>query len=83
MNTKKILYLAIPAVLLVVLFLSLRKGEADLSQITTSVHRGTFNAIIFSSGQLESEKSVSIEIPEKLKDRNLRIYELSITDMVE
>lgn len=83
MNTKKILYIAIPAVLLIVLFLSLRKGEADLSQITVSVQRGTFNAIIFSSGQLESEKSVSIEIPEKLKDRNLRIYELTITDMVE
>lgn len=83
MNTKKILYIAIPAVLLIVLFFSLRKGEADLSQITVSVQRGTFNAIIFSSGQLESEKSVSIEIPEKLKDRNLRIYELSITDMVE
>lgn len=83
MTTKKIFYLAIPVVLLIVLYFSLRKGEADLTQITVSVQRGTFNAIIFSSGQLESEKSVSIEIPEKLKDRNLRIYELSITDMIE
>ncbi len=83
MNIKKILFIAIPAVLLIVLFFSLRKGEADLSQITVTVQRGTFKAIIFSSGQLESEKSVSIDIPEKLKDRNLRIYELTITNMVE
>ncbi|MDO9615957.1 MAG: efflux RND transporter periplasmic adaptor subunit [Bacteroidota bacterium] len=83
MNTKRILYIVILAVLLLVLYFSLRKGEADLSQITVSVQRGTFSAIIFSSGQLESEKSESISIPEKLKDRNLRIYELTITDMVE
>lgn len=83
MNTKRIFYIAIPALLLIVLHFSLRKGEADLSQITVNVQRGTFNAVIFSSGQLESEKSESINIPEKLKDRNLRIYELTITDMVE
>ena len=83
MNTKRIFYIAIPAVLLLVLYFSLRKGEADLSQITVNVQRGTFNSVIFSSGQLESEKSESINIPEKLNDRNLRIYELTITDMVE
>jgi multidrug resistance efflux pump len=83
MNTKRILYIVIPAVLLLVLYFSLRKGEADLSQITVNVQRGTFNSVIFSSGQLESEKSESINIPEKLNDRNLRIYELTITDMVE
>jgi multidrug efflux pump subunit AcrA (membrane-fusion protein) len=47
------------------------------------VKRGTFNAFVFSSGQLESEKSESIEIPEKLKDRELRIWELTITHMIE
>ncbi|MBW8332266.1 MAG: efflux RND transporter periplasmic adaptor subunit [Prolixibacteraceae bacterium] len=83
MSTKRIFYIAIPAVLLLVLYFSLRKGEADLSQITVNVQRGTFNSVIFSSGQLESEKSESINIPEKLNDRNLRIYELTITDMVE
>ena len=83
MNTKKILYVAIPVALLIILYFFLRKGETNLTQININVQRGTFNSVIFSSGQLESEKSVSIEIPEKLKDRNLRIYELTITDMVE
>ena len=83
MNTKKILYVAIPAVLLLILYLFLAKGETDPTQITLKVERGTFHSVVFSSGQLESEKSEIVEIPEKLKDRNLRIYELAITDMVE
>lgn len=83
MNRKKILLIAIPAVLLLVFFLVFRKSGTDYSQIITTVKRGTFNALIFSSGQLESEKSESINIPEKLNDRNLRIWELAITHMVE
>ncbi len=83
MNTKRIFYIAIPALLLIILYFTFRKGETDLSQITVNVQRGTFNAVIFSSGQLESEKSESINIPEKLKDRNLRIYELTITHLIE
>lgn len=83
MNTKKIIYVAIPVLLLIVLYFTFRKKETDFAQITVAVERGTFNAVIFSSGQLESEKSESINIPEKLKDRNLRIYELTITDMIE
>lgn len=83
MNKKKLFFVAIPLILMLVLYLSFRKGGDDFSRITTTVERGTFNSIIFSSGQLESEKAESIGIPEKLKDRNLRIYELTITDMIE
>ena len=83
MNTKKIIVVTIAALLLIVLYFFLRKGEKDFSQITVDVKRGTFTAFVFSSGQLESEKSESINIPEKLKDRNLRIWELTITHMVD
>lgn len=83
MNTKKIIVVTIAALLLIVLYFFLRKGEMDFSQITVDVKRGTFTAFVFSSGQLESEKSESINIPEKLKDRNLRIWELTITHMVD
>jgi len=83
MSNKKILIAVFAAILLVILYFSLRKGEIDYSQITVEVKRGSFNAFVFSSGQLESEKSESIEIPEKLKDRELRIWELTITHMIE
>ncbi len=83
MSKKKIIWAVIAFVLLLVLYFSFRKNETDFSQITTGVKRGTFTAFVFSSGQLESEKSESINIPEKLRDRNLRIYELTITHLVE
>jgi len=83
MTSKKILYGVIPVVLLIVLYFFFRKGETDYNQVTTNVKHGAFSSLVFSSGQLESEKSVTIDIPEKLKDRNLRIYELTITHMVE
>lgn len=83
MNNKKILVIAVSAVFLIILYFFFRKGETDFTHITTSVKRGDFTAFVFSSGQLESEKSESINIPEKLKDRNLRIWELTITHMVE
>jgi multidrug efflux pump subunit AcrA (membrane-fusion protein) len=83
MSNKKILLFVIPALLLIILFFFFRKGEIDYNQVTVSVKRGAFNTIIFSSGQLESEKSETINIPEKLKDRNLRIWELAITHMVD
>ncbi len=83
MSNKKILLIAIPAILLITLYFFFRKGETDNNQVTVSVQRGTFNALVFSSGQLESEKSESINIPEKLKDRNLRIWELAITNMID
>jgi multidrug efflux pump subunit AcrA (membrane-fusion protein) len=83
MNNKRILVVAIPAVVLILLYFFLREGEADFNQVTSNVKRGEFSSLIFSSGQLESEKSESIDIPEKLKDRNLRIYELTITHMVD
>lgn len=83
MNNKKIIYGVLPVVLFILLYFFYAKGEPDLTNITVPVERGTFRSVILSSGQLESEKSVNIEIPEKLKDRNLRIYELTITDMIE
>lgn len=84
MNKKKPILIAIfIAVFLMILYFSFRKSGTDNSQVTTSVKRGMFNALIFSSGQLESEKSETINIPEKLNDRNLRVWELAITHMVD
>ena len=84
MNKKKTLVIAIFAILLIlILYFFFRKSDSSTNQLTVKVQRGNFTALVFSSGQLESEKSEMINIPEKLKDRNLRIWELAITDMIE
>ena len=68
---------------ILILYFFFRKSDSSTNQLTVKVQRGNFTALVFSSGQLESEKSEMINIPEKLKDRNLRIWELAITDMIE
>jgi len=84
MNKKKLFVIAIVAILLLlILYFFFRKSDSGLNQLTVKAQRGNFTALVFSSGQLESEKSEIINIPEKLKDRNLRIWELAITDMIE
>ncbi len=83
MKRKQIFYAAIATIALIILFFSFQKKETDFNQIYARVQRGPFESLIFSSGQLESENSENIYIPEKLKDRTLRIYELTITDLVD
>lgn len=83
MSFKKIIWITLAFIILLSIYFVFRKDSQDYSQITTSIKRGTFTAFVFSSGQLESEKSETINIPEKLKDRNLRIWELTITHMVD
>jgi multidrug resistance efflux pump len=83
MSPKKILLISIPIIFILVLFWFYRTKGSDDQLITAKVIRGSFDLIIFSSGQLESEKFEIISVPEKLNDRNLRIYELTITDLVE
>lgn len=80
---KKILLITVPAVLIILLIIFTRKSSSEMNCITAKVSRGAFSSLVFSSGQLESEKSENINIPEKLKDRNLRIWELAITDMID
>ncbi len=81
---KKVIALIVVAILLVVIgFSYLKKQSNSTNYITTKVERGDFEVLVFSSGQLEAQNSEDILMPEELKDRMLRIYEIKITDIVE
>ncbi len=83
MKNKKILLITIIPLLLIVGYLILQSSDQTVSDIRVEVERGPFEIQIYSSGELESENSENITIPEKMKDRNLRIYELTITDLID
>lgn len=74
---------AILAVIVVfaILLLSGRSGES--LYITSEVQRGPFEVLVYSSGQLEAQNSENITVPDNLRDRSIRIYEIKITDLVE
>lgn len=84
MNRKQII-IALSGIVfvLVVIIVFFNSNDDEEKLITAKVMRGPFQIQIYSSGQLESENSTDIGIPEKMKDRSLRIYELAITDLIE
>jgi len=83
MNKRYLLTAAIAITVLVAAFFILTQTKSETLTITTSVQRGPFKVLVYSSGQLEAQNSENITIPENLRDREIRIYEITITDLVE
>lgn len=83
MNRKSWLITISVIAILILAFLLVPKTKTETDTLTTKVQRGPFEILVYSTGQLESENSDNILIPEKLKDRQTRISYLTITDLVE
>lgn len=84
MNRKILIIVTIAiAMSSVIFFTQFRSDKSSENLITATVKRGPFEVRIFASGQLESENSLDISAPDEMKDRNLGIYELTITDLIE
>ncbi len=70
--------------LLVAAFFILSSRSSDEgTRVSTTVQRGPFEIPVYTSGQLEAENSVQIVMPSELSSRNVRIWEINITDIVE
>ncbi|GAO31791.1 macrolide-specific efflux protein macA precursor [Geofilum rubicundum JCM 15548] len=53
------------------------------THIQVEVQRGPFTAEVYSTGQLQAENATFIEVPAELSSRNIRVYEIQVTDLVE
>ncbi len=51
--------------------------------VTTNVLKGDFQTLVYSTGQLQAERSVSINAPSELSARLINIYEIKVTDLIE
>lgn len=51
--------------------------------IVSKVKRGEFQSLVYSTGQLQAEKSVSINVPNELGARSINIYEIKVTQIIE
>ncbi|MCK5729971.1 MAG: HlyD family efflux transporter periplasmic adaptor subunit [Draconibacterium sp.] len=83
MNRKHWLTTIVVAAILLFAYFVFSKPKDETFAITTTVLKGPFEILVYSTGQLESENSDNILIPEKMKDRQTRISRLTITDLVE
>ncbi|MFV0505994.1 MAG: efflux RND transporter periplasmic adaptor subunit [Bacteroidales bacterium] len=70
------------AVITVSYFLFFGEKENKSGNLTYTVEYGDMDVLVYASGQLESQNSENITVPNELGNRDIRIYEISITDIV-
>ena len=83
MNRKLWLTTIIVIAVLLIAYIVFPSSKNEVSQITSPVIKGPFEVLVYASGQLEAQNSENITIPQSLRDRDVRIYELKITDLIE
>ena len=83
MNRKRIIIFSGIALLVLISLLIFSTKKDTGTILTTIAKKGSFDMLVYSSGGLESENSTNIMAPDKFQDRSLRIYELTITNLVD
>ena len=83
MNRKLWLTTVIVIAVLLIAYFVFSRSETESITISTTVSKGPFEILVYASGQLEAQNSENISVPESLRDRDIRIYEIKITDLVE
>jgi multidrug efflux pump subunit AcrA (membrane-fusion protein) len=68
--------------LILIIFFSLIRKTGE-EEITCTVKKGAIEVKVHTSGQLESENSENIVLPNVLSTQNVRVYEIKITDLIE
>ncbi|MGQ7868208.1 efflux RND transporter periplasmic adaptor subunit [Sunxiuqinia sp. sy24] len=83
-KNKKLLIRGIPVlvVLVVALFFLLEETVVSGGK-NYVVKNGSLDAVIESVGEVKGEKATEINIPMEMRDRDLRIWQVKIVDMVE
>jgi len=79
-NKKYIVGIAAVAVIGLVIFILLRiKPENDKNY---KVKRGNLEVVVNCKGEVKGEKYTEINLPEEVRDQQLRIYQLKIVDVI-
>lgn len=78
-----IIITAVVLVLLTLFFIISKKSGTASTQLEITVSKGDFESLAYATGQLQASQSVSINVPEELSSRRLRIYEIKVTSIVD
>ncbi|MGV8829756.1 MAG: efflux RND transporter periplasmic adaptor subunit [Breznakibacter sp.] len=75
---------AVMVVILAIGFLIINKKRGNTgTEIEVPVIKGEFESLVYATGQLQASQSVSINVPDELSSRRLRIYEIKVTHIVD
>ncbi len=80
---KRILYTIIAFIIIFISYKATFKPTYSSTSITTKVQKGDFESLVYSTGQLQAEKSVSINAPSELSGRYINIYEIKVTKLID
>jgi len=80
---KRIIVFSIAIAAITGAFFLLSGSKESVSYISVAAQKGPFEVLVYTTGQLEAENSENILAPEELGGRNVRIYEIKITDLIE
>ena len=81
-KNKKLLIWGVPAILFLGLLIFFTLENEVVSSKSYVVKTGALDAIIESVGEVQGEKATEVNIPMAIRDRELRIWEIKIVDMV-
>src|SRR5688572_2520524 len=77
---KKILFISIGAVALIVILVFAFKKKPQQKEMYTTVKKGGFEVIVTTTGELRAKNETEINIPTEI--RSLGIYQIKITDLI-
>jgi HlyD family secretion protein len=80
---KRIIVFSIAIAVITGAFFLLSGSKESVSYISVTAQKGPFEVLVYTTGQLEAENSDNILAPEELGGRNVRIYEIKITDLID
>lgn len=81
---RKIHYVLIAIALVagVLIMKKVRSTQSDATPLYYTVEKGNLDFYVYATGNLEAEQSTNVDAPSSVFDRDLRIWEIAITDLV-
>ncbi|TRX71905.1 efflux RND transporter periplasmic adaptor subunit [Carboxylicivirga sp. M1479] len=83
MNRKIIIITSCVLVAIVLLVILIPQTQQTKTYLTTKVQNGPFSSMVYSTGQLQTENSELIVLPKEMSSRNIDLYEIKVSHIIE
>jgi len=81
LTKKQIIIIGLVSITIIALLVF--SGKKHEGNITTTVQRGAFNGIVYTSGQLQAKQSITINAPSQMSAPQIQLNDIKITSLIE
>ncbi|MGQ1786855.1 MULTISPECIES: efflux RND transporter periplasmic adaptor subunit [unclassified Saccharicrinis] len=82
-NVNRLIIACLIVTIGIIYFGFIKPAPYSENSIQAEVKRGDFKSLVYSTGQLQAQNSVSINVPNELSARYINIYEIKVTKLIE